>query len=382
MSHTGAFLGEQIYLDSRLSFGFDVANAYKANDDSYIWLARRLAQRAGELLYSNDIEDQISVSYINSSYRYEAHAAIAERLHNKLDTRLVDKPLYWLQYATDRDIALFTIANRELHLEHQAALDRDRPQIADTVLEGVEALVKTGYYPKEAIRVYRETIDRYGRWKAIDPFESGARRLGGYCTLQVIALSNTYTDPLSFTGINPVFVRKANHELSHGIDYYDGRGFEFQSSQTDRYKYFSFIGEAMAEHNAVANEQARHNQMNLHIMDPSKQVAPNDIYRFYEKERILCGVLGLDAAQLAEVQISSIFTRKGRRLRSDVLEQMNRVFGSEQNTFNFAESYDKMPHNERDEFIDDRLSLFLKKSRTRRQETPARPLWHRVFSVR
>ncbi|MCA9327989.1 hypothetical protein KDA14_05660 [Candidatus Saccharibacteria bacterium] len=382
MSHIEAFLGEQVHLDSRLSFGFDVANAYKANDESYIWLAKRLARRAGELLYSEDTVDQIAVSHINSSYRYEAHTAIAERLHNKLDTRLTDKPLHWLQYATERDIALFAIANRDLHREHQAALDRDYPQIVEKVLEGVESLVKASYYPREAMSVYAETIDRYGRWKAIDPFEGGARNLGGYCTAQVIALTNSYTNPATFTGIGQHFLGKAAHELSHGIDFHEGRGFNFISANSYHYEYFSFLGEAMAEHNAIANENARDHQFNLRSIDPTRQIDRYHVSPHYEKERILCGALGLDPAQLAEVQISTMLTRKGRRLRADVLAQMSHVFGSEQDTFNFVHTYDETPYHDRNKFINEWLDFLSKKSGRRPEKPSVRPFWRRMIAAR
>ena len=383
MSKVDAFLGDQSHNDSRLSFGLEVANAYRAKDESYIWLARGLAYRAGQLLTSKNTSDIAAVSQINSDYSRTTHAAICEKLENKVDQLPTLRPLHWLQQASVRDIALFTIANRELQLEHQSALSRDQPHLEHIAMEGLERLVDAGYYPRAALPIYARTIEEYGRWKALDSFESGAKILSGYCSHRTIAFANMYKNPAEFTGVSRVLARAVLHELSHGVDTHGGRGFQFQPSNSrGDFRYLSFMSEAMAEHNSAVHEAAhkkRADMLDMHTIHPTKRSDSKHDLHIYTPERTLCAALELDPVELAHLQITSISTLKGIKQRTHILQHMTTKFRKEANIFTFADSYDDTPSRKRTEFVDSIIN-FVQDTPRPEPTRPATSLWHRIIN--
>lgn len=132
--------------------------------------------------------------------------------------------LAWIGKSSYREVAEFALWNVARYDELQRSFVRDQDEFDEDTLTKTDKLIDYNIFPKTARRHMEAVISRYGIFKAMDSFESGAIGGIGYCSDSHMSLSNLYAASTEMDVMFPNMAGTIFHERLHGLGKLD-RGF-------------------------------------------------------------------------------------------------------------------------------------------------------------
>lgn len=286
-----------------------------------------------DLLRSTGYKDKRAVEHVSTRFDSDDRSMFEWETQDYRETEVGPNILTWLASVSVKDFALFALWNTARRHQLQARLNEEFTDRRDTALGDVERLIDAGIYPAEAMKLYDETFNRYGKFTAIDSIEAGLMGADGYCGDDTIGIANLYTRPDDMRGNNRNFRRTIIHERTHGVARSGGwhdRGFSLGIATP--YTYIHTLEEYWASKTEASVNFAEHEQngwprteLAAHMQLPSDNRSYPHLNNYYDLIASLSGKL--DIPLVGHAYVSHRDSSKGRLLRQRVEDAITEVTG-------------------------------------------------------
>jgi hypothetical protein len=259
---------------------------------------------------------------------------------NSLDEYDGGAILPWITTASPRDVALLAIWNKARRDHLQTRINEDTDSLQQYTRDSASYLMDSGIYPAGVDELHEMAFEYYGKFKAIDSFESGLQGAAGYSNSEVRAISNLYTRS-DLVGIGRYFKSVAFHEDTHSVMWLFDRG--FMRGLATRHEYLRLWEEFWASHvQAVssADSEPGYDKRRPFVTNPHVR---DDSNRSYITE----ATYSTSIAQKAEPGISAdLFGHAymapfDSKIRSDLENRIVMTLGSRAMLFDVADEYEK-----------------------------------------
>ncbi len=337
-----------------------------------IFTALLFRRRANRLLDSRHTDDIQAVREINRAFQYNdlGYLAAVQASSDMFNDPIMDNSetpgiIQWLAKSSRHDMSTFCKWNIERTHDLQSAIDRDKPEIINGVMERTQTLTNIGLFPSFAPRIMENATERYNL-VAMDTFLSAGYNRIGFCTDREIVMANMYNDRLSLAGESTELNRISFHEYLHGAG--SDRGF-FGGIYTPM-EPLRPIEEAFVEHATVVALTDAPQQPSL--IDPEERADILKNKGGYWKERTLLNAIikntGISVEQMGEAYFTPMHTERGDRIRADIEYKIGKFFLSDERFFNFIEKYEQSKRTGRDDLILNTLETLQSDSNTMPEE--------------
>jgi hypothetical protein len=257
----------------------------------------------------------------------------------------------WLSRSSSQDLVAFSHFYTSRRRERQRLLDRESPSIDGRVMEGVEFLSGADIFPEEAAGIFCSSMLKYGKYRALDSFESGSAGVRGYCTTDIAALANVYPQLDSSEQLSEYMLGVAFHERLHAAGWH-GRGF-LHGIATKRMMrlaeeaFVSLSTEAWRSPHSVFGTS-----MSM-IIDPYREISPMQSYPLegtlfaHELSSDESDRIGFDEA--ADVYFTQTESYSGHKKRMRLEHILGRPYHTPANYWAYNDIYESCTTKERRE---------------------------------
>jgi hypothetical protein len=352
--HTGPE-GSRLQFGDGLPFGHEVVAATAGSDPTELARQLRLTRAAVVALKTSDNPDDINrAELINARFQEErVGAELSDIALANWHPRLLNA----LPRATNSQLQQFCEWNVQRQTARQDALASVAPMLHDEAVERAEHLVDIGFFPKQAVELFKGSITKGGDPYMLDSFESGGSQANGYFYPEDgrIGLANLFQDPTNFYGMTTQLRQVNFHErflaavsAAHG-GFYEGL--------TGPRSRVPFLEEAIVSHGTQVAFSPR--QLPEVLMPSNRLDGENS--GSYVAVREFVGALARDGLYPFEAEqlSTSVFSPVGRSIaRKDLrrkLEGNFRVIFPEQGDYALSKAtsdYESTPHQHRPELMD------------------------------